>query len=518
MRTLAGLLLTAFVLAPASQAVSGNVVATENVKARLIAETRSIAPAGSAWVALVLDIRDGWHTYWKNPGDSGQATRLSWTLPPGWSASEIHWPTPHRFELAPLVNYGYAHQAVHLVELQAPAGAAPGTTVTLHAKASWLVCADVCIPESAELTLPLPVTAQPGALDETAEPLFLAARAALPRAAPAPATARIVDGQLRIDLERGWSLPAHATLAFYALDEGSIEYAAPQTLTRRDDGVELAMKIGYQPVQTGAVHGVLVVSGAPGESAPQSYEIAATLAGHDASAVASPRYAHGPADSSVAAAPSAGPQVPDASGSPGAPPALAWLALLALLGGLILNLMPCVFPVLSMKAIGLVEQAKKHPAAVRRKGLLFAGGVITSMLTLAGALLALRAGGEQIGWGFQLQSPLFVTLMIYLLLAVGLNLSGVFEVGAGLTGVGDSLTHGDTYRAAFFTGVLTTLVATPCTAPFMATAVGAALTQSAGVALIIFAALGVGLALPFLVVSLAPWTRRLLPKPGAWMD
>jgi thiol:disulfide interchange protein len=180
--------------------------------------------------------------------------------------------------------------------------------------------------------------------------------------------------------------------------------------------------------------------------------------------------------------------------------------------------MPCVFPVLSIKAMGLVEQAKKHPAAVRAKGVAFALGVIGSMLCLAGALLALRAGGEEIGWGFQLQSPLFVTLLIYLLLGVGLNLSGVFEVGGGLAGVGDGLTQGDSYRASFFTGVLTTLVATPCTAPFMAFAVGAALTQPPFIALCIFATLGFGLALPYLLLSFAPWMRRALPKPGAWMD
>jgi thiol:disulfide interchange protein DsbD len=188
------------------------------------------------------------------------------------------------------------------------------------------------------------------------------------------------------------------------------------------------------------------------------------------------------------------------------------------LGGLILNLMPCVFPVLSIKAIGLVEQAKKHPAAVRAKGLFFAAGVVGSMLSLAAVLLALRAGGEQIGWGFQLQSPLFVTFMVYLLLAVGLNLSGVFEIGGGLAGAGDGLTRGDGYRASFFTGVLTTLVATPCTAPFMAAAVGAALTQSWVVALGIFSSLGVGLSLPYVTLSFAPWMRRALPKPGVWME
>jgi thiol:disulfide interchange protein len=165
-----------------------------------------------------------------------------------------------------------------------------------------------------------------------------------------------------------------------------------------------------------------------------------------------------------------------------------------------------------------VQQAKSHPAAVRAKGMVFAAGVISSMLCLAAVLLALRAAGEEIGWGFQLQSPLFVTLLVYLLFAVGLNLSGVFEVGGGLAGVGDGLTQGDSYRASFFTGVLTTLVATPCTAPFMASAVGAALTQPPAFALSVFAALGLGLALPYLLLSFAPWMRRALPKPGAWMD
>ncbi|MDE1922802.1 MAG: thioredoxin family protein, partial [Gammaproteobacteria bacterium] len=197
--------------------------------------------------------------------------------------------------------------------------------------------------------------------------------------------------------------------------------------------------------------------------------------------------------------------------------ALGVLLALALLGGMVLNLMPCVLPVLSIKALGFVEQARRHPHEVRMKGLAFAAGVVASMLALAGALLLLRAGGEQIGWGFQLQSPLFVTLMAYMLLLVGLNLSGVFEIGGGFAGVGEGLTHGDDRRASFFTGVLTTLVATPCTAPFMAAAVGAALTQPPVIALAIFGTLGLGLALPILLLSYAPWLQRLLPKPGAWM-
>src|ERR1700678_1718026 len=490
---------------PAAFALSGNVAATDNVKAQLGSEASAIAPGQSFWVALEFNIRDGWHTYWRNPGDSGQATKLAWQLPAGFTAGDIVWATPHRFEIPPLVNYGYAKQAVHLVNITAPRDLRPGTPVVLSAKASWLVCSDVCIPEDADLQLKLPVNAGPGASDPADAALFAAARSELPSAELAATTARIQDGRLVIALGRAWgaTLPQIKSLAFYPYDDGGIEYAAPQTLSRTADGVELAMKLGYQPPKAGPIRGVLLATEQSGsDTVGGPMEIAASFSGTGG--------AQAKGASNIAGA---------AAGADGKTTAsLPVLLLFAILGGLILNLMPCVFPVLSIKAIGLVEQAKKHPAAVRAKGFVFAAGVIASMLALAGVLLALRAGGEQIGWGFQLQSPLFVTLMMYLLLAVGLNLSGVFEVGGGLAGIGDGLTQGDSYRASFFTGVLTTLVATPCTAPFMAAAVGAALTQSPAIALCIFAALGLGLALPYLLLSLAPWMRRALPKPGAWMD
>jgi thiol:disulfide interchange protein len=488
---LSGLLLAS----PAAFPLSGNVVAADNVKAHLVSEVSSIAAGQSFWVALEFNIRDGWHTYWRNPGDSGQATTIKWQLPPGFTAGDIVWTTPHRFELPPLMNYGYAKHAVHLVKIAAPGDLRAGTPAVLSAKASWLVCADVCIPEDAELQLKLPVSGAMGALDPQDAALFAAARSDLPSAEPAATTARVSGGQLVIALGKEWgaTLPQIKSLTFFPYAEGGIEYAAPQTLTRTKDAVELAVKLGDRPPQPGAVRGVLVATELNGnDTVTVPMEIAANLS---AAAGATATAGAGKTDTS-----------------------LPVLMLLAMLGGLILNLMPCVFPVLSIKAIGLVEQAKKHPAAVRAKGLVFAAGVISSMLCLAAVLLALRAGGEQIGWGFQLQSPLFVTLLVYLLLAVGLNLSGVFEVGGGLAGVGDGLTQGEGFRASFFTGVLTTLVATPCTAPYMAFAVGAALTQPPVIALCIFAALGFGLALPYLLLSFAPWMRRALPKPGAWMD
>jgi thiol:disulfide interchange protein/DsbC/DsbD-like thiol-disulfide interchange protein len=485
-------------------ALSGNTVATDNVKARLVSEVAAVGPGQAFWVALELDIRDGWHTYWRNPGDSGEPTKLAWQLPPGFTAGDIVWTTPHRFEIAPLVNYGYAKHAVHLVQITAPKELKTGAPLSLAAKASWLVCSDVCIPEDANLQLTIPGGAQAGGIDPAAAALFSTARGELPSAQPAPTSARISGDKLIITLGGEWgaTLSQITSLSFFPYDEGGIEYATPQTLTRTKGALELSMKIGYQPPKAGAIRGVLVATeknGTQTDSVP--IEIAADFSGAGADQVkAGPRFA--PATKTN--------QEPEHS--------LPTLLLFAVLGGLILNLMPCVFPVLSIKALSVMEQAQKHPAAVRAKGLVFAAGVIVSMLCLAGVLLVLRAGGEQLGWGFQLQSPLFVTLLVYLLLAVGLNLSGVFEVGGGLAGVGDNLTQGDSYSASFFTGVLATLVATPCSAPFMAPAVGAALTQAPINALCIFAALGVGISLPFVLLSFAPWMRRVLPKPGAWMD
>jgi thiol:disulfide interchange protein/DsbC/DsbD-like thiol-disulfide interchange protein len=506
MRALKIWLFGLLLVSPVAFALTGNSVATDNVKARLVSEVGAVAPGQVFWVALEFDIRDGWHTYWRNPGDSGQATQLTWQLPAGFTAGDIVWTTPHLFEVKPLVNYGYAKHAVHLVQVTAPKDLKSGAPVALAAKASWLVCSDVCIPEDANLTLSLPSSAKPGAIDPSAAALFSHARAELPSAQPAATSAKIEGGQLVITLGKEWgpTLTQIKSLAFFPYDEGSIEYAAPQTLKRSNDAIELSMKVGYQPPKAGTIRGVLLATEENGgQTDILPIELAADFSGAGADQVkAAPRFA-----APAAAAASTGPQR-----------SLPVLILFAVLGGLILNLMPCVFPVLSIKALSVVEQAQKHPTQVRIKGLVFAAGVIASMLCLAGVMLALRSGGEQIGWGFQLQSPLFVTLLVYLLLAVGLNLSGVFEVGGGLAGVGDGLTQGDGYSSSFFTGVLATVVATPCSAPFMAPALGAALTLPAINALCIFVALGFGIALPYVLLSFAPWVGRALPKPGAWMD
>src|ERR1700678_2859634 len=282
MRMFKYLLLGLMLASPAAFALSGNTVATDNVKARLVGETSAIAPGQSFWVALEFDIRAGWHTYWRNPGDSGQATKLTWQLPPGFTAGDIVWTTPHRFEIPPLVNYGYAKHAVHLVNVTAPKDLPVGTPVVLSAKASWLVCSDVCIPEDASLQLKLPVGAQPGAADPVDAALFAAARGEVPSAGLAATTARIRNGRLVITLRKEWggTLPQIKSLAFYPYDDGGIEYAAPQTLSRTADGVELAMKLGYQPPKAGPIRGVLLATEQSGsDTVGGPMEIAASFSG-----------------------------------------------------------------------------------------------------------------------------------------------------------------------------------------------------------------------------------------------
>ena len=262
MRALKFWLFSLLLASPAAFALTGSTVSTENVKARLVSEVSSVGPGQTFWVALELDIRDGWHTYWRNPGDSGEPTKLAWVLPPGFSAGDIVWTTPHRFEIAPLVNYGYAKHAVHLVQLTAPKDLKAGTPAALTAKASWLVCSDVCIPEDANLTLSLPASAQAGGIDPAAAALFSAARSELPSAQPAPTTARIEGDKLVIRLGPEWgpTLSQITSLAFFPYDEGGIEYGTPQTLSRAKDSVDLSMKIGYQPPKAGAIRGVLVAT------------------------------------------------------------------------------------------------------------------------------------------------------------------------------------------------------------------------------------------------------------------
>ena len=450
------------------------------VQARLVAEDTAVAPGGGITIALEELIAPEWHTYWKNPGDAGAPTTIEWTLPPGWMAEAIQWPRPKRVPVGPLMDYGYEGKLWLLSRINAPADAKPGETVTIKAAASWLVCKNICIPEERNLSITVPVGAS--APDPAVAKDFADARALLP--APSPWKIVYAHGQTLDLYVAAPSLVAARPKSadFFPARAGLIKNPAPQLVGFAKDGLVLRLTPGNKVAAP--VEGLLVLTSTDGSV--QALEVNAQAGTVPAAEFVAPAAAEG--DLTL------------------------WLAILfAVLGGLILNVMPCVLPILAMKALALAQ----HGTEGRRESFSYAMGAIVSFAALGGALLILRAGGEAIGWGFQLQSPVAVAGFALLVFAVGLNLSGLFEVGSITAGEG--LTRKSGVAGAFFTGVLAVAVAAPCTAPFMAAALGFALAQSALAALAIFVALGVGFALPFILLGIWPRALSFLPKPGPWM-
>jgi thiol:disulfide interchange protein len=454
------------------------------VKAGLVAESTSLAPGSTLWVDLHLRIEPGWHVYWRNPGDSGLPTGIDWRLPSGFSAGSIHWPVPEHFVQSGIGNYGYAGSADLLVPITVPEEVAIGDTAVLAAEASWLACAEICIPGGAGLSLSLPVAAGPPGPDPAAATLFAAVRRQLPF--PATFETRFVSEPHEYRL-----LVPEAALAglrvptgtFFPNDGSLIDHAAESRTSRRTDGLEIALEKTSATATPATLDGVLALRGQDG--AERAFEISAN--------------------------PAAG--LPAENGLAG------WQALLlAFLGGIVLNAMPCVFPILSLKLLSLARQAHGHRSEQLGHGLAYTAGVLVSFAALGGALLALRAGGRAIGWGYQLQTPVFVAVIAYILLAMGLSLSGVVTFGTRFAGTGGRLAGRSGLTGTFFTGVLATIVATPCTAPFMGAALCFALIAPAAVAIGIFLALGFGLAAPYLVATIIPGWQRVLPRPGAWME
>ena len=476
------------------------IVKTEHVEAELVADKASAAPGQPTLVGLKLRMAEHWHTYWKNPGDSGLPTRIKWTLPPGWKAGEIQWPYPKNLPVGPLMNYGYEDEVVLLVELTPAADAKPGPH-KIEAAAEWLVCKDICIPEKGELAMTLPVAAGDAAANPRWQAHIDRARNQLPVDAPGWKYESAIKGNsllVRLTPPAGAAAPAKVT--FFPEREQLIEPAAPQKVTREGNALRLEMKLA-EPHATDvkSVSGVAVSdSGWPGIPR-KAISVVANASPALAAAAATTTASGGAAG--------------DAFGGS----ALAAMAF-ALLGGILLNLMPCVFPVLGIKVMGFVEHAHGDARAMKLQGVSFFAGAVLSFLLLAGVMLALRAGGTQLGWGFQLQSPLVVTLLAMLFFVLALNLSGVFEWGAFAQSMTSNLSARGRYADAFLSGVLAAVVATPCTAPFMGAAVGFTLTQSNAQALLIFAALGIGMALPVLALAFFPRLLRLLPRPGAWME
>jgi thiol:disulfide interchange protein DsbD len=482
------------VLCWASAAAAGPTGASKNVQVELVPEVESVQPGTPLWVGIRLRMAPKWHTYWLNPGDSGLPTRMRWALPEGFAAEPFEWPTPEPIAAPPLVSYGYEGEVMLLSRITPPPTLAAGSEVTIGGRLDWLECKEACLPGRAQLDVTLPVRDAPPARAAAAAELFAAARAALPGDG-ASWTPRVhVSPQLVALSFQSPLTPRRAT--FLPETQGLIEYAPPQRLLRTADGYRLEMTPSTAPAAGEILAGVLVVQGEGGPVAVRVETRRETL---------------------TAALPAGQPietgRAAEGAQALGLPLALA----LAFLGGMILNLMPCVLPVLSLKVMGFVRHAGDRGAAWRH-GLAYTVGVLLSFWVLAGLLLLLRAGGQQVGWGFQLQSPPFVAFLACLFFAIGLNLFGVFEVGLSLTSAGGALHARSGLGSSLAGGVLATIVATPCTAPFMGSALGFGLSQPPAVSLLIFSALGLGMALPYLVLSLSPGLLRFVPKPGRWME
>ena len=490
-RLFAGLAALVALAVLAAPAVAGP-VRTGHLTAELVAATQGAPAGGEVQLALRQVIDKGWHTYWRNSGDSGAPTELAWTLPAGWAAGEITWAPPSRKPIGPLMNYGYSGEVLLPVTVRVPASARPGQTATLRVKAAFLVCSDICVPEDADLSLDVKVVSGDPAPDAEWGPRIRAALDAAPRPGQVKAVLTSGPAGLRI-AATGASISGGAArdVYFFPYAPGVIDHAAPQALDRGPGGLTLSLKPAPGAAAPATLAGVLSVDG-------RVYEI-------EAGPGAAPAEAAGLGPPPVAKAPGGG-----AGG-------LAGAVLFAFLGGLILNLMPCVFPVLAMKAASLAGHGHDR-AAARAQGLAFLAGVMATFIGLAALLLAVRAGGAAVGWGFQLQSPPVVSALALLMLAVGLNMSGLFEIGSSLQGIGAGAASRGGGLGAFLTGALAVVVAAPCTAPFMAPALGWAMTQPAALSLAVFAGLGLGFAAPFTLAALAPGVLSRLPRPGPWMD
>jgi len=488
-----------------AQAVS-EPVETGNAVSQLISERAGIAPGETVRIGLYQELREGWHVYWMNPGDSGLPLEIDWSLPAGFETGEIEYPLPHRIPLGPLVNFGHEGTPLFMVDLTAPADAAPGQTVTLSADATWLICADICIPESATLTLSLPVVAEPAGPDPVGAPLFAEGDSHMPEEGGLDAAWYDLDGKPVLELSG--DIDPQAEIFFFPAAISVVEPSAEQKVAAADEGVRLFLQpsFDYDPASLETLEGVVTIGERGIEIAAAQTEVPAGVTPPGAE----------PATEEIGTSSTTDATAP-------APPAsrnLFTILGLAFLGGIILNVMPCVFPVIFIKAASLAHSAQEDRATIVRHGFIYTAGILVAFLAIAGLLLALRAGGEQIGWGFHLQSPITVAVFAIVIFLVGLNLAGLFEIGTSVQGVGTGLASKGGNSGAFFTGLLAVAVAAPCIGPFLGVPVGFALSaqQPAFVGLLVFAVMGLGLALPYLLISLIPGIAKALPKPGAWME
>lgn len=503
-------------LAQSTATPTASAPAPKRVSIDVLTEKDTVAAGEAIWIALRERIEPGWHTYWSNPGDSGEPTTATWHLPTGFKAGPLQFPLPSSIPVGPLVNYGYSDEVLLLSRLQVPQDAAAGD-VELKVDAEWLVCKDICIPERGEARLSLRVTAAgTGTPPGQYAPLLNAAVSALPKLAPWPVAFSASSDELTLSF-KGLTIDGQRPVAvtFFPATWGKVDHAARQAAIWAGDDLTVILKRG--DLKKEAIFGLAGILVADlGEGAERRRRGFAVTAG-DGAAIASAASANsGAPRQTPAASPAPAVQAPGTVPNPGAIGILQAL-LFAVLGGLILNLMPCVFPVLSLKAVALT-QADRSAKEGRADGIAYLAGVLVSFAVLAGFLFALRHAGQSLGWGFQFQSPIFVLLMAGLFFGLGLTMSGVVSFGETLTGAGDRFARKSGPAGAFFTGGLATVAATPCTAPFMGAAIGYALGAPVSSGLLVLLAMGLGFAAPVVALAWSPRLQRILPRPGRWME
>ncbi len=458
----------------------------------LVAEQSSVpADGGSITVGFYIEPDATWHAYWSNPGDAGMEPSIDWQLPDGFAAGEFEFPTPHLLPFGELNTYGFEEPILLLSEVTVPAGLNPGDEIIVGGAARWVVCDDkICVPERADVSLTLAVG--DGAANVAAADRFAAARAALPQAVDWPAQFSVGDGKVTLEIAAAESPPSLDDAYLYVESKSLVQYGTQSAGFTRS-GLSFVMDAHRNAGEADATRAVLAYTDANGEHRSVALQIE---------------------QSSDALAAAGGAGVVASDGGMG----FLQAALFAFIGGIILNLMPCVFPILSMKALSLVNMGQQDQRAARESGIIYTIGILVAFAAIGAALLVIRSAGEAVGWGFQMQNPLINVGLGLLMVLIAMNLLGIFEIGTRVMGVGQGLTEGGERKSAFFTGLLAVVVATPCTAPFMAGALGYALAQPPVLSMAIFLALGFGLAFPYLLLSFVPALGRIMPKPGAWME
>jgi DsbC/DsbD-like thiol-disulfide interchange protein/cytochrome c biogenesis protein CcdA len=487
------LLLALFVASAAAHAQAGGAFAPRgepHIRASLLAESATPAPGRTVTLAILMKPDKGWHGYWQNPGDAGAGMRIDWSGPAGVTFGPLRYPVPERLIISGLMNHVYEHEYALLVDVTVPAGMAPGTALPIRGAAQWLACTDsICVPEQGEITATLIVG--DGAVSAADRARFDGFRAHLPRPLDQQATYAVSGDRIAVAVPYPAAAPVGEAPWFFALTPQRVGYAAPQTVRRVGDRLVIETALAPDGAKTGDMAGVLAVSD----------DIALDIKAIPGSV---------PAGGEVIAGPEKATSLEKSFQVGGLLLTLA----AAFLGGLILNIMPCVFPILSLKAISLAK-AGGDERQVRLEALAYTLGILATCLALGALMLAIRAGGTQVGWAFQLQDPRVIALLLLLMVAITLNLVGAFEVAT--IGIGQGKAGQGGHVGAFWTGVLAAFVATPCTGPFMGAAMGAALVLPWPLALTVFAGLALGLASPFIAIAFVPALRRLMPRPGTWM-